>query len=156
MITIIQDTREQTPWDFTFYGYNQRLGTLKEGDYSIEGLEDIIRIERKKSPGEIAINMGSKSKQFNSEMKRLQPIKHKYIICEFPYERIREFPKNSGIPTHLQAKLQISSAYLDMSLKNLSGRYEIDIIYTNSSMEAELEAMKIFERVLNENKKTIS
>lgn len=46
---IVVDTREQTPW--TFSKEKKRLDTvrkmLKVGDYSVEGLEDSITIERK-------------------------------------------------------------------------------------------------------------
>ena len=44
--TIIIDSREQTPWDFT-NGPECERGTLSTGDYSIKGLEDFIAIERK-------------------------------------------------------------------------------------------------------------
>jgi len=51
--TIIVDTREQTPWTFDNYVVaSQKLDT---GDYSIQGLEHIFTIERKKSVSEIAI-----------------------------------------------------------------------------------------------------
>ncbi len=55
---IIVDTREQQPWNFKTYGtVSQKLDT---GDYSIEGLENLVAIERKKSVNEFATNITEK------------------------------------------------------------------------------------------------
>jgi len=51
--TIIVDTREQNPLDFSrFNGWIERVEkrALKLGDYSIAGLEDICVVERKDLP----------------------------------------------------------------------------------------------------------
>lgn len=57
-ITILVDTREQTPWEFSHYSTaKQKLDT---GDYTVSGLEDKLAIERKKSVGEIANNITEK------------------------------------------------------------------------------------------------
>ena len=46
--TIIQDTREQTPWIFDYEKtIAQEIGTLKTGDYTLKGFEDKLCIERK-------------------------------------------------------------------------------------------------------------
>lgn len=45
--TIIIDTREQQPWEFEHYSTASRK--LDTGDYSIEGLENLFTIERKKA-----------------------------------------------------------------------------------------------------------
>ena len=50
---IIQDTREQSPFDFSFYDCDVSIATLKTGDYTIEGYEEIVCIERKKSASKI-------------------------------------------------------------------------------------------------------
>ena len=46
-IKIIVDTREQQPWDFEFH--ETAKAKLDTGDYSVEGLENILCIERKKA-----------------------------------------------------------------------------------------------------------
>ena len=43
-ITIIVDTREQRPYEFTS---PTEVGTLSIGDYSLKGFEDLVAIERK-------------------------------------------------------------------------------------------------------------
>jgi hypothetical protein len=151
MTVIIQDTREKKPWDFTFHGFEQRITGLKTGDYSIEGLEDQLIIERKRSTGEISANLGFKRKQFEAEMKRMETAKHKFIICEFPHERILEFPKNSGIPAKLLSKIRMNAGYLSMSMNKISQEYGVEIIYCENVYEAEMKAIEIFNRILNEN-----
>ncbi len=151
MITILQDTREKKPWDFTFHGFNQKIQHLKTGDYSVEGYENSLIIERKKSSGEISMNLGFKRKQFDAEMKRMETFENKFIICEFPYERILEFPKNSGIPANIQHKVRMNPGYMSMSLSKIKAEYNVEIIYCENSYEAEMKAVEIFNKVLNDN-----
>lgn len=44
---IVVDTREQTPWTFEGQGMETLRAKLEAGDYSIEGLETRVAIERK-------------------------------------------------------------------------------------------------------------
>lgn len=145
---IIQDTREQTPWDFTFYGYEQKVQGLKTGDYTLEGYENLFCIERKRTTGEIAVNLGSKRVPFMKEMARMQDFKYKFIICEFTHERLMEFPYNSGIPKVMIPKIRINKYYLSSSLQKLNDG-GINVIYCNGKAEAELEAVRIFEDIVN-------
>lgn len=149
-ITIIQDTREQRPWNFRFHGFNQIVETLKTGDYSIYGLEHIVRIERKRSSAEIANNLGMKSKPFFAEMTRMLKFPHRYIICEFPYSNIIEFPKNSGIPPYLLKKVRMNGGFLGLQLERIKVDYGIQIIFANSPSEAEDVAVEIFQNVIDE------
>ena len=60
--TVIRDTREQEGYYFSEYGLcegmiDQKLDT---GDYSIQGMEDKVCIERKGCVEELAINLGQK------------------------------------------------------------------------------------------------
>jgi ERCC4-type nuclease len=149
-VVIIQDTREQKPWDFTFYGFDQRVETLKTGDYSIMGLEHIVRIERKRSSSEVAMNLGLKCKPFFAEMTRMLAFPHRYIICEFPYSHIIEFPKNSGIPSYLMKKVRMNGGFLGLQLERIKVDYGMEIIFANSPSEAEEVAVEIFNRVIDE------
>ena len=46
-IPVIIDTREQLPWEFDADTFTTQRGTIWGGDYTIAGLQDVIRIERK-------------------------------------------------------------------------------------------------------------
>lgn len=50
--SIIRDTREKEGWNFDFYSSCAiESRGLKTGDYTLEGLEEILCIERKANTG---------------------------------------------------------------------------------------------------------
>lgn len=90
--TVIRDTREKTGYGWTFHAhtYAQRrppncegmlITTLKTGDYSLVGYEDILTIERKESFGELWNNYQHRNR-FEEEMERMSQLKHKLVIIE--------------------------------------------------------------------------
>ena len=72
--TIIKDTREQDGYSFAasssrYHTCNGMVSRkLDTGDYSIEGLEDLICIERKGCAEELAQNLGQKKHAFLNEI----------------------------------------------------------------------------------------
>lgn len=144
---IIQDTREKIPWDFNFF-YSceeQIVGKLKTGDYSIQGFEQVFCIERKRSSGEIAINLGSKWKTFSKELERMQGFRFKYIVCEFPYQYIETFPISSSIPQNKLRFVRISANYLKSKINKIQEDYGIEFIFTRNEFEAQEKAMELME-----------
>ena len=59
---------------------------LDTGDYSIEGLEDKICIERKGCVEELAINLGSKKKTFLKEIERMESFPSQVYGVKFTLE----------------------------------------------------------------------
>ena len=77
--TIIIDTREQQPWTFNNHTVaNRKLDT---GDYSIEGLENILCIERKKSASEFANNIVES--RFKDVLMRMNQLKYSFIKLKY-------------------------------------------------------------------------
>lgn len=149
MIKVNQDSREQHPWDFSFYDHIEtQVVTLKTGDYGLVGCD--LCIERKASPAEIALNLGKKKKQFDAEMERLSKYKYKYIICEFSVANLLEFPKNSGIPKAQIAKVRMNPSYIIKCLNEYRDKYNIEIIFANSRDGAIDIVLEIFNEVINE------
>lgn len=146
---ILQDTRERTPWDFTFYGYEQKVQGLKTGDYAIEGYEHLCCIERKRTSGEIAINLGSKKEPFMKEIARMQEFKHRFIICEFSEETLMKFPYEAGIPKSMIPRIKISKNYIASCLKNFNDDLGITVLFCDGKAEAELTAVGIFMEIVN-------
>ena len=142
---IIQDTREQEPWDFSFYGVDTIVRKLDTGDYSVEGLEDILCIERKKSTGEIAINLGSKNATFIKELERMRSFKAKYLIFEFSIQTLLSFPALSGIPKSGLSKIRMNAGYIVKLLQKYEEEYNIEIIYCNSKEQANEVAYDIMK-----------
>lgn len=140
---IIQDTREKHPWDFTFYGMKQIRQKLDTGDYAIQGSNHFV-FERKKNVGEIAINLGKKWKQFESELVRMQAeYVCPYVICEFPETNIDIFPVNSAIPRSQWKFLRMSPAFIRRRLFDSCDKYGIQLLFCDSPKLAEREVLKI-------------
>lgn len=77
-MTIIIDTREQTPFSFS---YPISRKTLIAGDYSILGFEDKIAIERK-ALGDLTSCVGKDRNRFIKQMEVLSFFHRKYLVIE--------------------------------------------------------------------------
>ena len=81
---LVIDTREKQPWEFdaddAFEDVVYRK--LDAGDYSIEGMEDIIVIERKASVDELFSNFTKNKERIYAEFDRMQDHKFKIILIE--------------------------------------------------------------------------
>ena len=125
---VIIDTREQTPFEFTSSKISETITRkLDTGDYSVEGLEDILCIERKFNVGEFYNNITQK--RFWAEMERMKAYKHRFMIFEFSVSDIEMFPYGSGLPKHVINKLKISSAYLMKCVARLQIEYDIHVVF---------------------------
>ena len=106
--TIIVDTREQHPWELKHYTTASRK--LDTGDYSVEGFENTLCIERKYSISEFVNNMGEK--RFRDVLERMKSYEYAFIIMEFNFNDILNFPIGSTIPKRVWDKLKISPSYI--------------------------------------------
>ena len=77
---IIIDSREQTPFKFP-EGIETVRGSLRTGDYSIEGLTNMVIVERK-SLQDIVGCCGQHRDRFKNELHRMQGYKAKCVIVE--------------------------------------------------------------------------
>jgi len=146
---ILQDTREQNPWDLNKYGFEQEVTTLKTGDYSVKGHEDILICERKASTGELSINFGKKWKTFAQELKRMKEVKNRYIICEFPLDHIYNFPADSSIPRSEWKKLRITSGFLSKRIEEICGEFDINVVFSEDRLDAERKFINIIHATIN-------
>lgn len=141
--TIIVDTREQQPWEFGLHTTSRKK--LDTGDYSIEGLESLLTIERKKSVSEIANNITES--RFKDVLQRMSIIPYKFMLFEFDLEDVYNFPVGSDIPKKLWDKIKISPKYLLKYLTELQLNYDIHVIYCGCAEDAEKMAVSIMKRV---------
>jgi len=86
-LVIIQDTREQTPWSFCPTQAAVKIGTLKTGDYCIEG-DRQFAIERK-SLDDFLGTIGTGWPRFCKELNRMEDAEFvaKVIIIEGDFAR---------------------------------------------------------------------
>ena len=142
---IIQDTREQQPWNFNSYNEcsAQICDTLKTGDYAIQKYPSLIILERKKSVGELANNLGKHYDRFVRELERMQEYTHRYVICEFSYEKLLMFPKGTNLPRRVRSKIRMSGKFLAKRVNELMTCYETEFIFCKDKFEAQDKAMEL-------------
>lgn len=146
--TVIRDTREQIPWEFTSDQYCDGFirQKLDAGDYSIVGYENIVAIERKRNTGEIAANINAP--RFEKALARLNEVQHAYMIFEFTADDVLAFPYGSGIPLKKQQYLKVSGNYIMSKIMGYMFKYpNVRIIFGGS--QAERIAQFIFKKVIN-------
>lgn len=141
--TVIIDTREQQPWEFGLHTTAKKK--LDTGDYSIEGLEHLLCIERKKSVAEIANNITEK--RFKDVIERMSVIPYPFMLFEFELDDIYNFPVGSDIPKKLWDSLKISPNYILKYLTQIQLNHRIHIIFCGCSENAQRMAVSIMKRV---------
>lgn len=141
--TIIVDTREQIPWEFGYHETAKKK--LDTGDYSIEGFENILAIERKKSVSEIATNLSES--RFKDVLLRLSKIKHPYMVFEFSLDDVYNFPVGSDIPKRMWDKLKISGNYIIKRLVEIQLEYNIQIVFCDDPSNAERFSVSLMKRI---------
>tara|TARA_B100001113_G_scaffold320236_1_gene289361 strand:- start:3835 stop:4347 length:513 start_codon:yes stop_codon:yes gene_type:complete len=148
---IIKDTREQDGWVFSEYDKcdGMEIGTLHTGDYTMEGFDDVVCIERKACASEIAMNLGKKKNAFNAEMQRMKDYPFSFLICEFSMDDVLKYPTGSRVPQKLRSQVRITGKYLLKCLIEFQIWYDTKILFCGDKKNAFLVCNSIFKR-LNE------
>jgi len=123
--TVIIDTREQTP--FTFEGFGNWIGEtrshkLAAGDYTIEGMEKLIALERKTLTDLITTLMQERLRFFRSCAK-LATYRWRAILVEATYEDMKSTYENEWSCAHPNAVCG--------SLDAVEAKFGIPVIYTS-------------------------
>jgi ERCC4-type nuclease len=150
--TIIVDTREQMPWEFGLHTTSRTK--LDTGDYSIDGFQNLLAIERKRSVSEIATNITES--RFNDVVNRLSKIPHAFMLFEFDIMDVYNYPVGSEIPKKMWDKLKISGNYIMKILTEIQLNHNIHILYCGSSSTAERVAVGIMKRIYEKYGKSIN
>lgn len=141
--TIIIDTREQQPWTFEHYTTASRK--LDTGDYSIEGMEDIVCIERKKSINEVANNITES--RFIDVVDRMSKFRYAFMLLEFDLEHVLNYPIGSNLPRRLWDKIKISPAFIVKHILELQLNHNIKVVFCGCPSNAEKMAEYILKKV---------
>jgi hypothetical protein len=141
--TVIIDTREQQPWAFQHYAVaNRKLDT---GDYSIEGLQHLLCIERKKSASEFANNIVES--RFKDVVMRMSQLKYSFLLLEFDLEDFMIYPIGSTVPKRMWDKIKISPAFLLKSILELQLNHNIIVYFCGDSDNAQKMAEYILKKI---------
>jgi len=150
---VIRDNREKQGkgWKFSSSKYcgGTQPGTLKTGDYSMLGYENILTIERKGSVIEFANNLIQE--RFYRELDRMEEIRYTFIILEFALKDLISYPYCDGVPFSVRKKIKVSGATLLRKLTEIQLKYKVKVIFAGNSVLAKEAALSIFKRVV-ENK----
>ena len=125
--TILIDTREQTPFSFERFpnwiaGEERR--TLRVGDYSIEGMEKLLILERKSLSDLITTLMQNRSRFFEM-CEKMTKFRWRALIVEASYEEIKTvYPKELQTMAHPNA--------VSGSLDALEAKFGIPVIYSST------------------------
>ena len=99
-MTIIKDVREKKGWEWP----NMVRKALPTGDYTLEGLEDVLAIERKGSVSEyVDCLLGTRKDAFHRELERMEGFAHPFLILDFPIGQLFTFPALMHLPSHVQS-----------------------------------------------------
>jgi len=152
--TIVIDTREQTPWEFLpekkpgKYGIDGAIvAKIDAGDYTIQGLENILRIERKAGFSELFNNLSSKSERerLDRSFERMQDVKYKYMIIE---SSINSDVFTLSVPQFKNYGFTVKA--LMKYLLEIQMKYGVQIIFAGDAPAAKSIAKMIFEKVARE------
>jgi ERCC4-type nuclease len=128
---VIVDTREKCP--YVFKAYDNCTGMVKKkldtGDYSIEGLEHVVCIERKASLEEIANNLTEGTDRLEREMQRMRLYEQRFIVCEFSMQDVIDYPNSSKLPDYIKKKIKLNGKYLLKKLMEFQVNYHINVIF---------------------------
>lgn len=150
---VIRDSREKLGWTFTRATLvdDIEVKKLDAGDYTIKGYEFDLAVERKRTVGEVAMNLTEK--RWPDVLERLSKYKYKFLVCEFSVENIMEFPINSGIPTSRHKYVKVNPPFILACMAAIQIRYGIHIIYAGNTSNAETIVASIFKRIVCRNER---
>jgi len=120
---------------------------LDTGDYSLEGLEDKVCIERKASVVEFANNIGHDMVRFNKEIKRMMEFPHRFMIFEFSLSDLMDFPDRSGIPQEDWGKLKVTNKFMLRRIMEYQMHNGIHVIFCDSKKNAKWTVLSILKRI---------
>jgi hypothetical protein len=103
-VRLIVDSREQAPYFFDHPRYAVEVipGTLKTGDYSLEGFEDQVAVERKGGGLDdlIACLMGDNRDRFERELIRGLELRAFMVVVEAPWHAVVNKDYTSEMKPH--------------------------------------------------------
>ena len=132
---VLVDTRERDPLPLFVSHPNwiagERRATLKTGDYSVEGMETILALERKSLADMVACTVSSR-RRFLAECERLAAFTWKAILVEATLEDIKGGFERFGIPSDVHPNAVCGT------MDAIEAKFGIPVI--TSSMYRELAA----------------
>ncbi len=125
---VLIDTREQYPFDFDRFPNwiaSQKKKKLNVGDYSVEGMEDILTIERK-SLSDLITTLMQQRPRFFKQCEKMTKYQWRALFVEASYEDIKS-PYGEYTMAHPNA--------VSGTLDALEAKFGIPVVYTSQHQE---------------------
>lgn len=123
---VLVDSREKSPFDFTRFPKwitGERRQKLNVGDYSIQGMEDLLILERKTLTDLITTLIQQRNRFFNL-CEKLAQYRWRALFVEASYEDIKSpYPEKYNTLAHPNA--------VSGTLDALEAKFGIPVIYTS-------------------------
>ena len=154
LFNVVRDTREQKDF-WTFANYDE-VGTvidrkLDTGDYTIEGMEENLCIERKRNVSELAKNINED--RFERELERMSKFYYSFLILSFGFDDIDNYPNVSCVPYKIRKKVKVRGPYILKRLSDMIIKYKISVIPCGHSKYAEKMVVSLMKRIYEEEKR---
>jgi len=106
MLKITIDTREQMPWSFPPHLASVQRGTLKSGDYALDGDGKNFAIERK-SLNDLVGTLSTGWERFERELVRMQTFPVRCIIVEGSWSQVLDHEYEAPLvqPNFLRSRI---------------------------------------------------
>tara|TARA_R110000824_G_scaffold113321_1_gene262992 strand:+ start:3143 stop:3622 length:480 start_codon:yes stop_codon:yes gene_type:complete len=150
---VIKDTREKKGHGWWFEEDAYCIGTevtkVDIGDYTIEGMEHLLCIERKESVSEFAGNCGEK--RFHRELDKMATFPYAFLLFEFNWADIERYPHGSSIPKKMWSSLRIKGKYMQRVISSIQLEHGVHVIACGDQKRAEEMAFLIMRKVYELN-----
>lgn len=126
-IVILYDDRERKPWVFPM-PWPMKRKRLPAGDYTIEGYEDLIAIEKKSGLLELFGNLTGKDRvRFEKALLKLSKVPFNVLVIEDDYSNyeaeFRQLKHNS------KGRCMVNKSSLDCWLSKIAIEYSIPVLF---------------------------
>ena len=126
---VLVDTRERAPFPLyenhpNWFGGERRVA-LKTGDYTLEGMESLLSLERK-SLGDVVACTVTNRKRFIAACARLARFRWKAILVEATFEDIKGGFEQFDIPSEVHPNAVCGT------LDAIEAKFGIPVIYTST------------------------
>lgn len=133
---VLVDTREREPFPLHANHPNwiggERRATLKTGDYTLEGMESLLSLERKSLADLVACTVTYR-RRFIATCGRLARFRWKAILVEATYEDIRGGFRQFDIPS------EVHPNSICGTLDAIEAKFGIPVIYTSTVQDLATE-----------------
>ena len=146
-IKILHDYREKRPWDDVYFGDDFEVDAvnMKTGDYTVEGMEDIVRIEKKANWEEIMLNLSKKKNRINfiKELRRMQKYPIRLLLVQDSMDRICHMKLHNVHTTPMMVMSFLSDIVVD---------YGVTLIPVGTRIKSKIFIRDIFRKIHDGNK----